>query len=413
MSVEIPEESRNVNRRPKNPGPLWHMTVEQLKSILKCAGIPIPEKGTGTRGGHTVVKDDLVRLIRKELYGERGGKLVHEKTKGCDKKDEKRDPKCPPEGLVEEKEGLFEKVIARRRGRPSGPSIPKGSVVVVKEEVVAAAAAASPTGPKPMSIVTDAPLDADGDVRMNPFGGGGGSRRTAEEFFDTKFSPANCISGMGFREQKKIDFPHMDRLSHSVISFEGPIAVWQGMMNNTIIGQRLGKDKEYVNMWEWGLKGSFIPVTKWVDEETHIILEPIRIRAKSVCKGDDGNYYGFTMFSGKWFVSLEKLFKALGGNTSFPVMSSLSLVMSKVLSLSDRINRGGRDTQHYAWRFSKTTKDFAKTKKDRNTWLTIGLLPLPYIPHDKSPYKLVPVDTLLRSASRGIGGMFSNKMITK
>ena len=391
---EKEKDPARINHRPKNPGPLWHLSVVQLKSILTCAGIPIPEKGTGTgtRGSHKgggVVKEDLVNLIRTKLYGQTpDGKLIQEKTRGCEKR---------PTGCVQAKTGLYERMLEQRVAPAPGPE----------------------PGPAPL----EKEKDANGDVIMEsvfPKKFGGRGTITAEDFFETSFSPANCISGMGFREGKKLEFPHVDRLSYTIISFSNEIAVWQssvGTGNSTIIGQRLGKDKEFVNMWEWSLNGSVIPVEKWVDEETHIMVEPIRIRAKSVCKGDDGNYYGFTLFSGKWFISLEKLFKELRGNTSFPVMSALSLIMSKILSLSDRIGLGGRDTQHYAWRFTKaSSKAFIKTttaEKDPHTWLVIGLLPLPYIPHDKSPYKLVPVDALLRTASRGIGGAFLNKMINK
>jgi len=226
--------------------------------------------------------------------------------------------------------------------------------------------------------------------------------------------PGKCLLDHGFVEKKPVAIPDVERLWSTIVGYTHSYAacslsVWNGA-NDTLIVQNLGTDPTVVEMWTVAMNRRPNP-PRWADAKAMILFEPMVVKDRWICKGENGSNYAFCLVEGLWAASLELLFKSIPQDQrhAYPLISVLDSVVQNVVDFTSPTSTAGRDTQHYAWRFEKDP--YGKL------WLVVGLLPLPYFYSTESfedssaTTKKVPVDKLVRSAASGNGGLYLTSML--
>lgn len=219
--------------------------------------------------------------------------------------------------------------------------------------------------------------------------------------------PSKCLVDHNFVEKAPVAIPDVDRLWSTVVGYTltrtaCTMSVWNGM-EDTLIVQNLGTDSNVADMWTISMNRRPNP-PRWADAKARILYEPIVVKDRWICKGENGNSYAFCLIQGIWNVSLELLFKSIPEDKrdSYPMVSLVGSVVQRVTDFASSTSCAGRDTQHYAWRFEKDPYG--------NPWLVLSLMPLPYF-FSTDGFERVPADKLVRSALDGHGGMYLNTLV--
>lgn len=221
--------------------------------------------------------------------------------------------------------------------------------------------------------------------------------------------PKDCLLEHGFVEKEEVRIPNEDRLWSTVVGYTlartaCTISAWHGA-EDTLIVQNLGTDPNVVDMWTVSMNRRPNP-PRWSDSTARTAYEPIVVKDRWTCEGENGHVYAFCLVQGLWRIGLETLFsEALPASSaeSYPAISLVGKIVEKVTNFTHSTSCAGRDTQHYAWRFEKDTYG--------NPWLILSLLPLPYLYNSEEEFTKVPADKLVRSALDGVGGMYLTTMI--
>ena len=334
-------------------GPLWHMSVNQLKQFLLCNSknlndVQGTDKRLGKRGG-MVTKRDLINAIRRDVY--EGGAEP--------KKTRKSSPKGSPgklqTGIKPSTDTVYE-----------ADSRKQMAVVKYTENTAGESQQTS-------DELQYTPATSKGNGQY-----GGGVDVSSESLIGRYMGFATagpCISSNTFTpfSNGAVDIPHVNRLWHKVAGFDADInrktiAVFRGQPKSTLVVQDLGFTDEFVDMWRTGMRDFRKKQPLMAYAKGHIRVEQPAIIREWVCDMSDKRKFGFTLIEGLWNVSLETLFAQIDQPNDYVLPAVLGPVLERMTI--KQATEAGRDSLHYIWRFAKDTGG--------TEWLVLGILPLPY-----------------------------------
>jgi hypothetical protein len=174
----------------------------------------------------------------------------------------------------------------------------------------------------------------------------------------------------------------------------------------TMLVQDLGGEITFADMWSASIR-RFSEITRkapvYAAVNERVRSENLVIKKSWVCRlpGEPKTVFSFTLIEGWWNISLETLAdhifeqaESAGSKEQcereFTMAAMLGPLIDHVTKITLAYTTAGRDTMHYAWRF---TNDH-----EGHEWLEVGLLPLPYYLHSLDPFKALNSDALVRRA---------------